>query len=69
MKIQTRRRLSLSKETLRNLSERELAAAVGGGTTTCCGTTSGCTYASECFCPTDSCGTISCHSNDTSCGC
>ncbi len=55
MKKQIGRRLSLSKETLRNLSERELAAAVGGATTTCCGTTSGCTYASECHCATDSC--------------
>ena len=59
MKKQLGMKLSLSKETLRNLSERELAGAVGGATTTCCGTTSGCTYASECHCQTDTCTQLS----------
>ena len=48
MKKRIGTKLSLSKETLRNLSERELGNVVGGGTTetrTCCsgGTSSCCT--------------------------
>jgi hypothetical protein len=54
MKKQIEKKLRLSKETLRNLSERELLDAVGGATTTCSGTTSSCTNSE---CPTcDACG-------------
>ncbi len=38
MKKQITKRLTLSKETLRNLSERELQGAVGGATLGLCGT-------------------------------
>jgi hypothetical protein len=55
------KRLSLSKETLRNLSERELTGVAGGATTTCSGTTSSCTY--------DSCNTCECTSPCTTWGC
>lgn len=49
MKKQLQKRLQLSKETLRNLSERELQGVAGGATTTCGGTTSDtCTY-DTCF--------------------
>ena len=57
MKKRIEKKLSLSKETLRNLSERELGNVIGGGTTqtgTCC---SG--GASSC-CTDDSC--VTCNS-------
>jgi hypothetical protein len=59
MKKQISKRLQLNKQTLRNLSERELDGVVGGaGTTRCCGTTSGCTYVTDtCFACTCSCFT------------
>lgn len=51
MKKQIVSKLQLSKETLRNLSERDLQGAVGGATYNC--TPTGLTY---CFqCPTESC--------------
>lgn len=51
MKKQIERRLSLSKETLRNLSERELGGVFGGGPTqTCCNSCS-----DGCPGPTSSC--------------
>lgn len=40
MKKRIEKKLSFSKETLRNLSERDLEGAAGGATTTCGGTTS-----------------------------
>ncbi|HRC87075.1 MAG TPA: class I lanthipeptide [Thermoanaerobaculia bacterium] len=45
MKKQITKKLTLSKETLRNLSERELEGVVGGATRTLCsgGTSSCCT--------------------------
>jgi natural product precursor len=51
MKKQITSKLTLSKETLRNLSERDLSAVVGGHTATCQET--GYSYCEEC--PTDSC--------------
>ena len=40
MKKRIEKKLSFSKETLRNLSERDLEGAAGGATTTCGGPTS-----------------------------
>lgn len=63
MKKRIGKKLSLSKETLRNLSEREMENVVGGNTFTrlCCsgGTSSCCTddCSSECTTP---CGTANC---------
>jgi hypothetical protein len=57
MKRQIQKRLTLSKETLRNLSEREMQGAVGGATFTglcCSGGVSSC-------CTDDSCAGT-CHS-------
>lgn len=48
------KRLSLSKETLRNLSERDMQNVAGGGTTTCSGGSSSCTDT----CATCECGTL-----------
>ena len=66
MKKRIGTKLSLSKDTLRNLSERELGNVVGGATTetrTCCsgGTSSCCTDDScvSCACTTP-CGTAGC---------
>ena len=56
MKKQITKKLRLSKETLRNLSERDLQAAVGGVTTRC--QPSG---LSDCqACPTETCSDGSC---------
>lgn len=54
MKKRIDKKLSLNKETLRNLSERDLGKAVGGITTVC---SNGCepTLASDCVCFTDDC--------------
>jgi len=52
MKKQITKKLSLSKETLRNLSEREMVGVVGGFSRTCCNS---CTDWSDCSCPTDTC--------------
>ena len=58
MKREIHRKLTLSKETLRNLSERELSAAVGGATALCQPT-----GLSDCNpCPTESCSSGSCGS-------
>ena len=57
MKKQLSRKLSLSKETLRNLSERDLQAVVGGGTRSGQCTPSACT--------SDTC--ISCEPGTTNC--
>jgi hypothetical protein len=60
MKKQIKKKLSLSKETLRNLSERELAGVVGATGSPCCNS---CTDYSVCFrCVTDNCtfGTVCC---------
>lgn len=66
MKKQIARKISLSKETLRNLSEREMEGAVGGGTFTraCCsgGASSCCT--DDC---TDTCATCPCTANSNCC--
>lgn len=61
MKKQLRKRLSLSKETLRNLSEREMSGVVGGITQTCCNSCSdGCdTQLSDCRCPSQFCTELS----------
>ena len=66
MKKRIGTKLSLSKETLRNLSERELGNVVGGGTTLtglCCsgGASSCCTDDScvSCACSVP-CGTLGC---------
>lgn len=54
MKKQIVSKLSLSKETLRHLSERDLQGAVGGYVTQNCPPNP--TGMSECFlCPTESC--------------
>ena len=49
------KKLTLSRETLRDLSARELLRAEGGGTSGCSGTSSGAgctgTLASDCHCP------------------
>lgn len=56
MKKQIHKKLSLSKETLRNLSERELAGVVGGAcTATCCNSCPPATCRSDCQCATDFC--------------
>ena len=56
MKKQITKKLSLSKETLRNLSERDLQAAVGGVSLNCQPT-----GLTECAaCPTESCSDGSC---------
>lgn len=54
MKKQITKKLTLNKETLRNLSERELTVAVGGATALCE------TRRSDCWCITDG----SCQSTD-----
>lgn len=60
MRKQIRKRLSLSKETLRNLSERELAGVVGGACTgTCCNSCPPETCRSDCQCVTDACTELS----------
>lgn len=51
MKKRLERKLSLSRETLRNLSEREITLVEGGATRTCEPTSSSCTY-DTCVCPT-----------------
>jgi hypothetical protein len=56
MRKQITRKLQLSKETLRNLSDRDLRNAVGGATFKC-----GETYATDCGpCPTQTCSDGSC---------
>jgi hypothetical protein len=56
MKKQITTRLTLSKETLRNLSERDLKGVVGGVTAACPPTS-----ATDCSpCPTESCSDGSC---------
>jgi len=58
MKKQITSKLQLSKETLRNLSARDLKGAVGGITQNCPPTS-----ATECSpCPTESCSDGSCSS-------
>lgn len=58
MKKQITRKLELSKETLRNLSERDLKGAVGGISAICPPT-----GISDCSpCPTESCSDGSCSS-------
>lgn len=64
MKKRIGKKLSLSKETLRNLSERELGNVVGGGPTEtrlCCsgGASSCCTEDCSTAC-TSPCGTADC---------
>lgn len=55
MKKQITSKLHLSKETLRNLSERDLQGAVGGATWRCTGTCEE-TGISLCeLCPTETC--------------
>lgn len=54
MKKRLEKKLSLNKETLRNLSEREMQDVVGGATRLCSGTSSSCTYDT---CVTCECGT------------
>ncbi len=61
MKKQIARKISLSKDTLRNLSEREMQDAVGGVTLRCSGGTSSCC--------TDTCATCECTSPCTTGGC
>jgi natural product precursor len=51
MKKRIEKKLSLSRETLRDLSEREMTEVVGGITGNCGGTSSSCTYES-CPCVT-----------------
>ncbi|MFN7962459.1 MAG: class I lanthipeptide [Thermoanaerobaculia bacterium] len=51
MKKLLTQKLTVNKETLRNLSDRELADAVGGGSRFCSGTSSSCSY-DTCVCPT-----------------
>jgi hypothetical protein len=65
MKRQLQKKLTLSKETLRNLSEREMQGAVGGATFTglCC---SG--GASSC-CTDDSCVSCASHCSQASACC
>jgi hypothetical protein len=65
MKKQIARKISLSKDTLRNLSERDMTGVVGGSTFTglCC---SG--GASSC-CTDDTCATNACTSPCTTAGC
>ena len=57
MKRRLDKKLFLSRETVRNLSERELLQAEGGATTGCSGTSSGsgCTGTgiSDCHCVTN----------------
>jgi hypothetical protein len=56
MKKQITKKLQLSKETLRDLSERDLQGAVGGATARCTPT-----GLSDCFaCPTETCSDGSC---------
>jgi len=51
MKKQISKRLTLSRETLRELVAREAAAVAGGATTGCSdGTSSSCTYGSSVTC-------------------
>jgi hypothetical protein len=50
MKKRIEKKLSLSRETLRSLSEREIEGVVGG-LTRFCGTSSSCSY-DTCVCPT-----------------
>lgn len=60
MKKRIEKKLSLSRETLRNLSERELAGVLGGESRWCGsgGTSSSCT---------DTCATCECTTTTTNC--
>jgi hypothetical protein len=51
MKKRIEKKLSLSRETLHNLSEREIEGVVGGATGHCGGSSSSCTY-ETCACVT-----------------
>lgn len=53
MKKRIEKKLSFSKETLRNLSERDMNGVAGGATTTCGGTTSD-------TCTNDTCASCAC---------
>lgn len=59
MKKQLGKKLALSKETLRNLSDHQLEGVAGGVTQGCASTSSSgnCTgtIVSDCHCPTDHC--------------
>jgi len=58
-----KRRLTLSRETLRNLDSREIAGVVGGGTFGCPGST---TCVQQCG-PTEVASCTSCVCTDTGC--
>lgn len=60
MKKRISQRLVLSKETLRNLSDRDLQAAVGGATLGPCGS-------NPCFTEADTCTNSGCPSHWSDC--